>query len=172
MTFGRKYPDGETNSSEYRAWHSLKGRCLNPTDKSYARYGGRGITVDPRWVESYDAFFEDMGRKPSPIHSLDRIDTDGPYSKENCRWATAVQQQNNRSTNRILTINGISRTVVEWARINSIPRGVIAARLFKGWSDCDAVTRAVRRMSGGWKRLPGHVIANQYARKTVQGGAQ
>ena len=81
---------------EYRAWSSAKDRCSNPKTKSYARYGGKGIRMGERWRESYINFLADMGRRPSPLHSLDRINGNWHYEPENCRWATKRQQAYNR----------------------------------------------------------------------------
>lgn len=88
---------GMASTSEYKAWKSMKRRCLNPKTKFFEHYGGRGITVCDRWLESFENFLEDMGQKPSPELTLDRINNDGNYEPENCRWATWVQQNNNRS---------------------------------------------------------------------------
>jgi hypothetical protein len=83
-------------SSEYSAWQTMKARCSNPKASNYKLYGGRGITVCKRWRDSFEAFFADMGSKPSPRHSIDRKNTNGNYNKRNCRWATAKEQANNR----------------------------------------------------------------------------
>ena len=83
-------------TTEYRSWEALRKRCLNPNNAAYSHYGGRGIRICERWLESYTNFLTDMGRKPGPGYSLDRINNDGDYEPSNCRWATPKQQANNR----------------------------------------------------------------------------
>lgn len=94
-----KHGDNRSNNKktpEYRAWYSMKTRCYNSNIKRYADYGGRGIRVCERWLSSYENFLEDMGRKPSSQHSLDRIDNNLNYEPSNCRWATHSEQNNNK----------------------------------------------------------------------------
>lgn len=93
------YKHGIGTPPEYIAWKHMKQRCYLKTDKKYYRYGGRGIKVCDRWLNSFPNFYEDMGKRPSTRHSLGRIDNDGDYDLSNCRWETSHQQMNNTSRN-------------------------------------------------------------------------
>ena len=133
------------STSEYRAWEAMKRRCTNTSDTRWANYGGRGITVCDRWMQSFDAFLADMGPKPvghtgkRAIYSLDRIDVDGPYAPGNCRWADSRQQALNTRRNRVLTHAGESRTVTEWAHVIGIRLGTLLYRLNAGWTVREAL---------------------------------
>lgn len=130
---------------EYRCWKAMKGRCLNPNNSSYARYGGRGITVCDRWHRSFEDFLADMGRKPTREHTIDRIDSKGNYEPGNCRWATKVEQRRNTCTVRPVTIDGETQLITDWAKVSGVPEESISSRLRKGWSPKDAVFRPVER---------------------------
>lgn len=135
------WPDGRRrySASERWAWEHMIRRCTDPEHPAWSRYGGRGIGVCPRWLESFAAFAEDMGPKPSPELTLDRIDNDGDYGPENCRWATRTQQMRNMSRNRLLTIGGETMPVSGWAERSGVNRSTIFARLYKGWEPRAAV---------------------------------
>lgn len=129
---------GMSKSREHHCWSMMKQRCCNPRCKSYLSYGGRGIAVCPRWLESFEAFFADMGEAP-PGASLDRIDNDGDYEPSNCRWADVRTQGSNRRTSRRLYARGESLTVAEWARRLGCPTTTIWSRLKAGDSAEDAL---------------------------------
>lgn len=97
---------GDTKSVEYNAWRGMISRCGKPKNPKFYMYGGRGIRVCERWASSYENFLADMGRKPSPRHSVDRIDGNGHYEPGNCRWATPRQQQANTRRNVLVRLNG------------------------------------------------------------------
>ena len=118
----------------------MLNRCENQNNASYARYGGRGIVVCSRWKDSFASFLADIGRRPSPVHSIDRIDNDGPYSPENCRWATRRQQLTNYGRNRYLTLGRRTMTLDEWVTDVGINHQTIAARLDRGWTVNQALT--------------------------------
>jgi hypothetical protein len=120
-------------------------RCYNPNWKQYADYGGRGIKVCDRWRKSYANFLADIGRRPSPNHSLDRIDHDGDYSPENCRWATAVEQARNRRMARMLTYGGETMCLSAWAERYSLRAQTLGRRLRAGWDAERALTTPVEQ---------------------------
>lgn len=119
--------------SEYRSWYTMKRRCLSPRDAGYRQYGARGITVCGRWLKSFKAFLEDMGPRPSPLHTLDRIDNDGNYEPANCRWALPGIQQSNKRDCRLVTFDGLTLSTAEWARRLRMRSKTIRHRLDSGW---------------------------------------
>ena len=129
-------------TSEYWIWQAMIQRCVNPTSKNYYKYGARGISVCEQWRSSFVCFLSDMGRRP-PSHSLDRIDNDGHYCKENCRWATLKVQANNTRWNKVLTIRDQTKTVAQWADEFGIKANTITFRLRRGWSPERAVTEPI-----------------------------
>lgn len=120
---------GLYKTPEYKAWSGIKDRCFNPKNEEYHNYGGRGITVCKEWIESFSCFYQHVGKKPTPDHSIDRINNDGNYEPGNCKWSTYPEQQRNRSNNRVLTHNGESLIFTEWAKRLNIPEGTLFWRL-------------------------------------------
>jgi hypothetical protein len=118
-----------SSAREYNIWAMMRQRCTNPNAANYVNYGGRGITVDPRW-KKFAAFIADMGPAPSPKHTLNRRDNDGPYSPENCVWSDVETQQNNRRNNVFVEAFGQRLTVAQWARKTGLTRDMIRHRIF------------------------------------------
>ena len=131
---------GQSRSPEYRAWVGMKMRCENETNGAYCKYGERGIRVCERW-QTFENFFADMGPKPSPKHTLDRIDGTKGYSPDNCRWASHKEQQRNLKNNVYLEHDGKSLIAADWAVIVGIDAKTIQSRVTKlGWTTEEALT--------------------------------
>lgn len=126
-------------SPEYWTWIAMKARCLIESATGYKDYGGRGIRICERWVDSFAVFLADMGPKTSPKHSIERIDNNKGYEPGNCRWATRKEQNRNTRNNRMLTHEGVTMCLVDWANKTGINRTTIASRLKSGWSVKDAL---------------------------------
>lgn len=133
---------GMTDSAEYGIWCKMIGRCCNPNDRAYADYGGRGVRVCHRWRESFAAFYEDMGDRPKG-KTLDRIDNDGDYCPDNCRWATRKEQNRNSRKNVLLTFSGRTQCIGTWAEERGMKLRTLWARLNRGWSVDRALTEPI-----------------------------
>lgn len=133
-----------SDKPEYTTWTSMWTRCRNPKCDMYPSYGGRGIKVCARWKQ-FKNFLADMGLKPSPSHSLDRIDTEGNYEPSNCRWVDWETQQNNRRNNRHITHNGETKTLAQWARFASMDIPTLHYRLKIGLSMQEALSPTPRQ---------------------------
>lgn len=129
----RQTINGLASSPEYKVWHHMKRRCYDPLNRDYRWYGGRGIAICDRWLNSFLAFYEDMGPRPSKDYSIERINNDAGYSKENCKWATQEEQKQNTRNVRKLTYNGETMGLGAWARKLGIDRCTLRLRLSKGW---------------------------------------
>lgn len=130
---------GMSTSPEYKAWSTMKARCMTPQCQVYKYYGGRGIKVCDRWLESFENFLEDMGRKPEINRSLDRIDVNGNYDPGNCRWATPIEQGRNMRTNRVEEFNGKRQCVSAWEQELGFRVGQLEQRLHHGWTMKEAI---------------------------------
>lgn len=137
---------GMSQSREHLIWRQMIARCSNPKHNRYTRYGGRGIVVCDRWLgqDGFAAFYKDMGPCPSSDHQIDRLDNDGDYQPDNCRWATRKEQARNRRNNHHLVVDGVSKTIAEWAEDMDVKQHMIICRLRRGWSERRAVLTPVR----------------------------
>ncbi len=133
------------NSTEYSSWICMKTRCLNPNSEKYKIYGGRGIKICSRWVDSFENFLSDMGRKPTKKHSIERINNDGNYEPSNCKWGTDLEQANNKRLNIFIVIGGIRKTAAQWGRQMGFPKSFVTNRIKAGWNPIDAVNTPALR---------------------------
>lgn len=139
----RKILHGLNKTRIHKLWLGMKQRCSNPNSASYERYGGRGIKVCEEWAKNFQSFYAwAMGSGYDPEAkrgecTLDRIDVNGDYCPENCRWSTAKEQGNNRRSNVVVEINGEAKTLSQWANEINIPYGIIYSRYKKGITGCD-----------------------------------
>lgn len=133
---------GHTYSPTHRSWSAMKTRCLDPGSKDYPRYGARGISICARWM-TFENFLQDMGARPDGT-SLDRWpNQSGNYEPGNCRWATPAEQTRNSSTATLLEMDGRTECIADWAALTGLKAVTIGARVKRGWSIRDALTRKV-----------------------------
>lgn len=145
---GKKLP------GELISWRHMISRCNDPKNNRFKSYGGRGIRVCDRWLNSFSNFLSDMGPKPSHKHSLDRFpDTNGNYDVSNCRWATSVQQAYNKTVNITFEMDGATKCLAEWCFEKKMPYHTVFARLKRGFSFHEAITRPVRYIDQSFREI-------------------
>lgn len=152
LAASKKTTHGKSYTKEYFCYMNMLRRCYDKKDKRYANYGGRGITVCERWIQSFENFYSDMGDAPSHKHSIDRVDVNGVYSKENCRWATIEEQAINKRSSLGLKLNGLPVSARKYCAENGISYNTFRYRLdVLGWTLEEAVCshdgRRVRRQN-------------------------
>lgn len=155
---------GLCETDEFWILEGMKSRCYNPENKRYSRYGGRGITICQRWLDSPLNFLIDLGPRPSKQHSIERNDRNGNYEPGNCRWATLEEQANNRSNNHEITIGGVTKNITKWSADTGVCRTVILRRLKRGLAGEDLIKKTEKRLitangitdtASGWSRRTG-----------------
>lgn len=147
---------GMSKTLIYHLWNGMVDRCTNPKNDRFKDYGGRGITVDPKWLK-FTGFYEDMCPRPGN-KSLDRIKTNGDYTKDNCRWATPKEQQNNARNNVIIEFEGVTLPETYWAERVGIKKCTLHARLLRGWPIARALTEPAHLKAGRTPRTKGMKI--------------
>ena len=129
----RNTTHGLSDRPEYSIWCGMKQRCNYKNHKSYHRYGGRGIKVCSEWSD-FAQFLKDMGDRPNGM-TLDRINSNGDYSKDNCRWISSSEQMKNTSRTRKITLDGITLCIKDWAEKLNVSSGMLYQRAHRGWTD-------------------------------------
>ena len=143
VSCGCKRGNGTHKGLTYKSWIAAKQRCTNPHNHNYKNYGGRGIKMCDKWLNSYDKFLNDMGERPSKEYTLDRIDVNGNYEPSNCKWSTHIEQSNNRRCCHYIEINNDKVTVTEFARMYNLNLSNTNYELRKGLSP-DEIIRKYR----------------------------
>ena len=149
LTVERSRTHGMTKSREYETWHRMKQRCLDKNNEHYKDYGARGIRVCFRWLNSFEAFLEDMGPRPGAGYSIERKRVNDDYQPDNCIWATIDVQNRNKRSNVFLEHDGQHKTVAEWARDLGLTQTALHDRLKRGWSIEETVTTG---RTSRWRR--------------------
>lgn len=150
---GNHYTHGMRKAPEYRVWAGMIQRCTNPNHDAFHNYGERGIKICDRWKKSFASFYEDMGQRPSPKHTIERIQNDESYCKENCKWATRQEQARNTRQNIYVWYKWKKTAVSDLAASHGIPYERLRCRLKKGWDIYTALTRKSRNQAP--PRAPG-----------------
>lgn len=138
---------GTIEAKSYSAWQSMKSRCSNPNAQKYSDYGARGISVCSEWIGSYESFLADMGLPPDMECQIDRINNDGNYEKENCRWVSRSENGRNKRNNVMITAFGKTQTQAAWASEIGIKRETISMRIKRGYSPEEALSIGADRAS-------------------------
>lgn len=139
---------GLSTSGEHKVWRGMKDRCSNPKFSGYKNYGGRGIKVCERWLNSFENFYADMGPKPSPNLTIHRVDNDGDYCKENCIWTTRKVQGRYKTNTLWIKHNGVRKALSAWAEDLGFSYSVLHARLQRGWSAEKTLITPLKRTGG------------------------
>ena len=161
MCAQRPRTHGLRKSSEYAIWQQILNRCRNSNLRNFSSYGGRGIRVCERWLK-FENFYADMGPRPTPQHSIDRIDNDGNYEPDNCRWSTRKEQCRNTRRNRLVTFRGETMCIAELCERLSLENDKVRQRLNRGWS----IERIVATPWRCWKS--GHGNSRSIDGRTVR----
>lgn len=145
----RRNAHHESKTRLYKVWVNMRKRCRNPHDKSYLRYGGRGIKVCDEWNDYlvFKAWAMSTGYDESAAYgecTLDRINVNGGYSPDNCRWISTAQQSYNRRSNHRITYNGETLTIREWEEKLHLRKGIVSSRLHRGWNEIRALTTPIK----------------------------
>jgi len=143
-TIARSTTHGLRDCAEYMIWHYMKKRCQNRRDKAYRHYGGRGIAVCARWGK-FDNFYADMGSRPSPQHSIERIDNNAGYAPENCQWATKKEQARNKRNSHLITYDGRTMCVTDWAAELGIGQPRLSTLLLKRKMTMEEIVAYIRQ---------------------------
>ena len=147
----RSVTHGLCDTPEYGIWSNIKSRTRNPNSKSYKDYGARGIAVCDEWLNDVEAFYNHVGPRPSNAHSLERKNNDEGYQPGNVVWALRVVQANNKRSNVLVTIDGVTQSLAQWCRQLGRSYKTVHARIKAGWSQIDAIMTPA---GGCWNRRP------------------